>query len=94
MRVKEERPSDGENCETGPDTLHGAAAVNSASRRDMAGEQQALLLKPNASMSVLSLLAQIHSFQTAYLLLIIIKYIYLNVLCIDRHTVSHQGLNI
>lgn len=69
-------------------------AINSTSQRTKAGEQQALFLKPNSSMSMSSLLAQMHSFQLAYLLLIIIKFIYLSVLCIDRHIVSHQGLNI
>lgn len=78
----------------GPDTPQSTAAINSSSQGVMAGEQQTLLLKPNASMSVSSLLAQMHSFQLGYLLLIIITFIYLSVLCIDRHIVSHQGLNI
>lgn len=60
----------------------------------VAGEQQMLLLRWHTSMSALSLLAQMHCFQLEYLLLIIIKFIYLSVLCIDRHIVSHQGLNI
>lgn len=60
----------------------------------VAGEQQTLLLKWSTSMSALSLLAQMHCFQLEYLLLIIIKFIYLSVLCTDRHIVSHQGLNI
>lgn len=60
----------------------------------VAEEQRMLLLRWHTSMSVLCLLAQMHCFQLAYLLLIIIKFIYLSVLCIDRHIVSHQGLNI
>lgn len=84
----------GRTVRGGPGTPQNAAAINGASQGAMAEEQQALLLKPNSSMSVLSLLAQMHSFQLAYLLLIIIKFIYLSVLCIDRHIVSHQGLNI
>lgn len=84
----------GRTVRGGPDTPRGTGAINGASQEARAGEEQTLLLKPNTSMSVSSLLAQMHSFQLAYLLLIIIKFIYLSVLCTDRHIVSHQGLNI
>lgn len=84
----------GKTARGGPDIPQSTAAINSASQGAMAGEEQALILKPNTSMSASSLLAQMHSFRLAYLLLIIIKFIYLSVLCIDRHIVSHQGLNI
>ena len=73
-----------------PYIARSAAAINSRS----CGRGTANAAAEMAYINVSVVLAQMHCFQLEYLLLIIIKFIYLSVLCIDRHIVSHQGLNI